>query len=581
MTFAVLPIGDSAVTVEFEERIDVEINQRALALADRIDRAALPGVREVVPTYRSATVYFDPLRTDVAQLMGRLQVEACQTEPTIQSEPRLIRVPVCYGGAFGPDLETVAVHAAMSHTQVIECHSSRTYRVFMLGFVPGFAYMAAVDPRIAMPRRQTPRVRVAAGSIGIAGVQTGIYPLDTPGGWHVIGRTPVKLFDSVRSEPFLLASGDSVRFYPIEPADYDRVDEHRGTVSSPPVREPVPRTAFAQSGMCAHVIRPGLQTTVQDLGRWGWQARGVPVAGPMDLWSHRVANALAGNPAVAATLEITVTGPELEFEDDRVAAVAGADFVVTVDGQAMPPREAFRIQAGSRLKFGARMLGTRAYLAIAGGIDVPPTLGSRATHLPSRLGGLGGRALESGDRLPLGSIPPRSIAVRAIGANGQELGLPLSSWYSDRLRPNPNGGLDGRLRVLPGPQAGWFAASTLDVLQSAPYRLTSNSNRMGFRLDGPLLHHVRDADMISEATPLGSLQVPASGLPILLMADRQTTGGYPSIVVVISADMPVAGQLGPGDLVSFELCEQSEAVAALAAEERPLAAIETQGPGKE
>ena len=574
MSFAVLPVGDSAVTVEFEERIDVETNQRVLALAGRIDRAALPGVREVVPTYRSATVYFDPLRTDVDQLIGRLRVEAQDTQPIEQLEPRVIRVPVCYGGAFGPDLETVAVHAGMSHTQVIECHSSQTYRVFMLGFVPGFAYMAAVDPRIAMPRHQAPRVRVAAGSIGIAGVQTGIYPLDTPGGWQVIGRTPVKPFDSVRSEPFLLKAGDSVRFYPIEPADYDRDDEHRKTASLSPGREAVPRVPLPQSEVCAHVIRPGLQTTVQDLGRWGLQARGLPVAGPMDLWSHRAANALAGNPPAAATLEITVTGPELEFEDDRVAAVAGADFVVTVDGQPMPPRKAFRIRAGSRLRFGARRFGTRAYLAVAGGIDLPPTLGSRATHLPSRLGGLGGRALEVGDRLPLGSVPQRSTASGAMTANGQEPVLPLPA-YSDRLRPNLNGGLAGRLRVLPGPQAGWFAAGTLDVLQSAPYRLTSNSNRMGFRLDGPLLHRVRNVDMISEATPLGSLQVPASGLPILLMADRQTTGGYPNIGVVISADMPVAGQLGPGDAVSFELCEPSEAVAALAAEERALAALET------
>ena len=240
MTFAVLPVGDSAVTVEFEERIDVEINQRVLALAGRIDRAALPGVREVVPTYRSATVYFDPLRTDVAQLMEQLRVEAHQAQPAEQGEARLIRVPVCYGGAFGPDLGTVAVHARMTEAQVIECHSSRTYRVFMLGFVPGFAYMATVDPRIAMPRRRTPRVRVAAGSIGIAGAQTGIYPLDTPGGWQLIGRTPVRTFDSHRSEPFLLRAGDSVRFHPIELADYESADERRGTASSLRVREPAP-----------------------------------------------------------------------------------------------------------------------------------------------------------------------------------------------------------------------------------------------------------------------------------------------------------------------------------------------------
>jgi inhibitor of KinA len=213
--------GDSAVIVEFAARIDAAVNAQAVALAESVRAAALPGVRDVVPTFCSVAVYFDPLRTDVDALADRLDTEAARKapEPTPAASP--IRIPVCYGGAFGPDLIEVARFAGMSEAEIIELHSVPIYRVFMLGFIPGFAYMGTVDPRIAAPRRATPRVRVPAGSVGIAGVQTGIYPSESPGGWQVVGRTPVKPFDRGRLQPCLFKPGDAVRFYRIEPEDYE------------------------------------------------------------------------------------------------------------------------------------------------------------------------------------------------------------------------------------------------------------------------------------------------------------------------------------------------------------------------
>jgi antagonist of KipI len=278
----------------------------------------------------------------------------------------------------------------------------------------------------------------------------------------------------------------------------------------------------------------------------------------MDPCSHRIANALVGNPRDAATLEVTLLGPEVEFESERVVAIAGAEFDVTVDGKSVPMRAPFLVPSGAQLKFGVRQRGVRAYLAIAGGIATPPVLGSRSTHVISAIGGLEGRALRAGDILPLSSSTPAQAARAPV----------------DAIVPLPAG--DAVVRVMEGPQRDYFSPDALDVLQSAPYAIRQDSDRMGFRLHGPQLTHARGADIISDATPLGVLQVPASGQPILLMADRQTTGGYPKLATVITADIPVAGQLGPGDSIRFALCTAQQAMAALIAQERALMPLEAQ-----
>lgn len=226
-TFRIVPVGDATMAVEFEERIDPAVNARAVATAEALRAASIAGVRDVVPTYRSVAVYFDPLMTDQRALLGKLE-EAAATPPRAESgERELIRVPVCYGDDFGPDLPEIARFAGASEAEVVEIHTSRTYRVFMLGFTPGFAYMGLVDSRIAVPRRETPRVRVPRGSVCVAGVQTSVHPVDAPSGWHLIGRTPVRPFDLSRHDPFLMKPADQVQFYAIDRDEFDRLDRSR------------------------------------------------------------------------------------------------------------------------------------------------------------------------------------------------------------------------------------------------------------------------------------------------------------------------------------------------------------------
>jgi inhibitor of KinA len=226
MPYRIVPAGESALIVEFEARIDPAINARAIACADTIQAAQLPGVRDVVPTYCSVAVYFDPLRTDHDALAACLERAAGRPGTPAAAARLPIRIPVCYGGDLGPDLADVASFAGMTESDVVQLHAGGTYRVFMLGFVPGFAYLGIVDARIAAPRRATPRVRVPAGSVGIAGTQTGVYSADTPGGWQLIGRTPIKPFDPLRDEPFLMTAGDSVQFFAIDRDEYERARRH-------------------------------------------------------------------------------------------------------------------------------------------------------------------------------------------------------------------------------------------------------------------------------------------------------------------------------------------------------------------
>lgn len=299
------------------------------------------------------------------------------------------------------------------------------------------------------------------------------------------------------------------------------------------------------------VVKPGLLTTVQDLGRYGHQATGVPVAGPMDAFSHRLANQLVGNEVNAATLEITLIGPELICEADTTMAISGAHFEAACDDRPVPMGASFSVRQGQRLKFGRILQGARAYLAIAGGIQTTPVLGSRATHLVSRMGGVRGRALIGGDRVPILAEPSPRAHRKAPG-----LTLPTN----------------GRalLRVMPGPQDHWFEPDALKTIAGVSFRISPSSNRMGYRLQGPPLPRVHQGELISEPVGPGAIQVPAAGEPILLMADRQTAGGYPKIGHVISADLPLAGQLAPGDFIEFVLCTRQEAVAALIARERQL-----------
>ncbi len=293
------------------------------------------------------------------------------------------------------------------------------------------------------------------------------------------------------------------------------------------------------------VVRPGLLTTVQDAGRRGWMRAGVPPSGPMDAPPFAVANRLVGNPPGAAGLEITLSGPVIRFHRAAVVAVCGAEFDLWVDTLPVPMWYAIFVRGGSYLRFGNRQYGARAYLAIAGGITTEPFLGSRATYLKGAFGGLEGRPLRRGDRLPVGG---HAIADPVAYAG--------RSWPRERrpaYTPAPT------LRLVP--QSQGLPLQALTTLCAHPFEATHASDRMGVRLAGPVLPRQKGAPTISDGVVMGSVQVPPDGQPIVMMVDHQTTGGYPKVGAVIQADVPLLAQCLPGDRVRFEAVTRAEAQA--------------------
>jgi antagonist of KipI len=292
--------------------------------------------------------------------------------------------------------------------------------------------------------------------------------------------------------------------------------------------------------MKAIVTRAGFLTSVQDFGRTGFRQFGVSTSGALDPFALRVANLLVGNDESAAGLEITLGGLHLRFEDERMVAWCGGEFDVQIGSQSLPPGHLARLQAGDELKFDRAQLGCRCWLAISGGIDVPVILGSRSTDLRANFGGLEGRALRNGDIVPLalrpGSSPP---------ATGR-----ISPWTAPHDWASP-ASRHPILRFVRGVDWNRFDASTVQRFPSEAFTVSPDSDRMGVRLDGPELKREDEVDLISEAVAPGTIQVPPSGKPILLLGDCQTIGGYPKMAHVITVDLGIAAQLRAGDRVRF------------------------------
>jgi biotin-dependent carboxylase-like uncharacterized protein len=411
-------------------------------------------------------------------------------------------------------------------------HAGAEYLVHAVGFAPGFPYLGGLPSELATPRRETPRPRVAAGSVGIGGAQTGVYPLESPGGWNLIGRTNCRLFDARRTPPGLLQAGDRLKFRAVPELDF--------SAPSPAVTEP------GEDANGVEVLRAGMHTTVQDLGRFGWRADGVPVSGATDPFALRVANLLVGNPEGAAALELSLVGPDLRFRRDALVALGGAEF----DG--LIPWRPVRVTAGTILQLGAARSGCRGYLAVAGGIQVEPVLGSRSTLVRAGLGGWGGRALRAGDVLPLPEC-------------GREL---RGSWRVDpRLLPAYSSA--PCVRVLAGAQAGEFPRSWLET----SFTVGRESDRMGLRLGGARIARAPAGELLSSPVAPGTIQVPPDGQPIVLLADAGTIGGYPQIAHVAAVDLPLVAQLRPGDTVRFREVPLGEARALAEAREHSLALL--------
>ena len=306
------------------------------------------------------------------------------------------------------------------------------------------------------------------------------------------------------------------------------------------------------------VIKGGAFTTVQDLGRYGYQRHGVPVSGAMDRFALRVGNLLVGNEEGDAGLEATFMGPTLKFHFDATIAITGGDLTPVLDGQPVPSWKSFSVPEGSTLSFKGPRDGIRAYVCVRGGMDVPIVMGSRSTFTRSQLGGFNGRALATGDMVPVADTD--SATIQSAGRE---------------LAPHavPSYGHHHTLRVTMGPQDDAFTAKGIDTFQSSTFTVTPQFDRMGNRLDGPVIEHKKGADIVSDGTSRGAVQVPGSGKPIILLADCGTTGGYTKTATVISSDLSQIAQAQPGDTVAFQAVSLEEAHSALRGQEAIIASL--------
>jgi KipI family sensor histidine kinase inhibitor len=528
----ILPVGDAALTLELGREFDPALNARVRAIDRALRAAPFPGLLETVPAYSSLLAVYDPTRCRFDEARAAL-ARLVDTAVAPTSEGRTHVLPTVYGGEHGPDLAEVAHRGGLSEADVIARHAAGEYTALLVGFLPGFAYLGELDPALDTPRRATPRPRVPAGSVAIAGRQTGVYPFASPGGWNLIGRTAEVLFDAQGERPALIEPGDHVRFARVEAL---------------PTRAPAAPVSPARAP-AIEVLDGGLLTTVQDTGRRGHRRLGVPWCGALDGEALAAANLALGNPRDAAGLECTAAGPTLRFLATTRFALTGADLGAVLERADLgtwpvPLGRAVVARPGNILSLRERRVGLRAYLAFAGGLDVPAVLGSRATDLVAGFGGYQGRALHAGDTLALGhaSTPPAEAAPQ--------------------VATQPSGPLV--LRVVRGPQDDRFTAEACARLERESYEVGPLSDRTACRLQGAPLEHDGPGEILTDGMVPGCVQVPPDGRPIVMLADGPTTGGYPKIATVITADLARLAQLLPGDRLRLQAVtvEQAQRVRA-------------------
>ena len=535
----IAPYGDSAVLV------DVDDVATALAVATAVDearrtRTSVAGIEDAVIGFHSVVVHVDPATPlePVEQWLTELvtgadvgQHPAGRPASLVEEGGRRVDIAVTFDG---PDLAEVAADAGATVSAVVEQLCRAELQVAFVGFAPGFPYLVGLPPELASVRRRTsPRPTVPAGSVAVGGGFASVYPRATPGGWKLLGRTGARLFDPAQPPYALLRPGDRVRFS-VAGADREGDGPADAARSVAPARPPLRATGHR----FLEVLDPGLLSLVEDGGRRSVAGLGVPRGGPADPATMRLANRLVGNPDGCAAIEVTASGPTLRVSGDaHLGAVAPYPdgLEVRVDGYPVGADVVVPVRHGQVVTVGRLRRGLRAYVAVSGGIETPLVVGSRSTDL---LSGLGLGPLMAGDQLDLG--PPSR-------PHGQ-LAPPLEA---------VPGGRPTVIRVLAGPQP---PRSEDDPLTPGPWTVGDASNRIGLRLRG----HGRpstpgDAEIRPTGMVTGAIQLPPDGSPIILMPDHATTGGYRVVACVIAADLPLLGQLGPGDTVTFAYVDRPTA----------------------
>ncbi|MGI3779940.1 MAG: 5-oxoprolinase/urea amidolyase family protein [Janthinobacterium lividum] len=523
----VLPTGSDGLLAEVADL------DEALALFASLRDAPPVGVWELVPAARTVLVRFDPVRTSAEVLAADLAGRALGHATT--AEGPVVEVPVCYDGA---DLDEVARLCGLDAAEVVRRHTAAPWTVAFTGFAPGFGYLSGGDPALDVPRRSEPRTAIPAGSVGLAGRFSGIYPRASPGGWQLIGRTGVELWDSRRADPALLAPGMRVQFVDAGPDAVVVAGEDAGPVA-------VPVGAVGEPAL--EVVAPGPLTVVVDLGRGGRAAQGVARSGAVDRGSFRRANRLVGNPSGTAALEVAAGGLQVRALTDLVVAVTGAPApldLLGVDPDGADPTaprtdQAFALPRDVELHLGSPSGGMVSYLAVAGGIAGAAVLGSLSTDL---LSGIGLPRLQAGDVVRIGD------ARESAAAADPEPGPRLPG--ADELT---------EIEVVLGPRDDWFAPEVVARFLTQQWTVTPRSNRVGLRLAGDPLVRSRTDELPSEGTVPGSVQVPPTGQPVVFTADHPVTGGYPVIACVARHDLDRVGQVPVGGRVRFRVAGPRDA----------------------
>lgn len=514
-----LPAGEDGLLVELADL------ETTLTLQDRLRAAPIEGVREMVAGARTILLSFDARVTEPSALAARIR-RIDLSERSVRAG-ETIEIPVTYDGE---DLEDVARLLGWSVAELIRRHGAATYTVAFTGFAPGFAYMTADDPALEVPRRTSPRTRIPAGAVALGGKFSGIYPSDSPGGWQLIGRTTLKMWDTGRMPPALLAPGNRVRFRDIGQAAPAR------NLSPAEVPKSEERPDEAAKGLL--VTRADRPALFQDLGRPLQASQGISVSGALDGHSLREANLCVGNASGAAAVEIAYGGFAVTAGLPVTLALAGAPApmkITTADGRTLsaPHGRPFALDAGDALSLGTPGEGTRSYLALRGGFAVQTMLGSAATDTLARIGP---GAIAEGDLLIPGDAPCTAVDP-----------------FRPMPQPLPRASGTVVLDVVPGPRDDWFTPAALELLYEQDWQVTSETSRVGARLRGAQRLTRKDParELPSEGTARGAIQVPHSGEPVLFLADHPVTGGYPVIAVVARHHLDLAGQIPIGAKIRF------------------------------
>ncbi len=486
--------------VQFADTIEPDANARLHALCQILLKNLLQGVTDIYPGYVNLYIEFDA--TVVTRATVRAWVKRHLEHVEMAQNSRDITVPTRYDGE---DLNFISEQTGLSVTEVIQKHSRQSYRVYTVGFAPGQPLMGTLDALLYLPRRATPRKRVPANSVAIAVSQTCIYPLPTPGGWHLLGTALENVYNPHRTESFLFQPGDSVRFLPSAGETPQAVE----------TLELLPEPQFPV--FC--VEEPGLLDLLVDEGRFFAARFGLARSGALDARSAYVANAAVGNRNNEALLELTLKGPVLTVLRDTVIGFAGFGMTCRMNDDDVPTATGVALRKGQQLSFRSTSKGSRAYLAVAGGFEVQTFRGSVSPDLQGRIG----RALGAGDVLGLKTLRGARAGFHSYFAALPERAL---------------------VRLLAGPQA---TPEALEALTLQPFTVTS-LDRMGVRLEG---NKVLGREMFSEPTPLGAVQLTNNGDPILLLNDRGGIGGYAKPAVIHPLDLPFIAQLRPGQSIKF------------------------------